>query len=581
MKLKHLHVHNFRGILDQDFNVMDYSLLVGPNNSGKSTFIDALRAFYEKDGFQFKPSDDFPHILTEDDESWIDLTFTLTKGEEESLADNYRDGSEELRVRKYFKTTRKKADSKSATGAILGYLANGELADEAFYGAKNVQSGKFGDLVHIPAISKVDEHAKLSGPSALRDLLSDIMADVIEGGAAFPQFTAGLDTFSQAVRVEETEDKRSLSGFESELNDMLASWDTKFRLTFPSPSAASIIKNLLNWEIIDSFHGKSQSVEHYGSGFQRHLIYSLIQLGAQYIGKKPTKKKKDFTPDLTLVLFEEPEAFLHPPQQIQLARNLRSISSKETWQVICSTHSSHFVSRQASDIPSIVRLRRSDGVIKAAQIGTAEWKNIIDSNAAINPIAKKYSVLAKRLHEDDAKPDMDAVRHFLWLNPDRSSAFFANHVLLVEGPSEVAFINRLVGDGSLAGDYCGLYVLDCIGKFNIHRFMNLLGALGIAHAVLHDDDHQKDWHAEINQLIADSQNVFTTHIGQLPGVLEDVLGIPAAGAPHRKPQHVLYQYEIGKITVDNLDAFCKILCPCLPIKASKVDTTGKSSTERL
>jgi len=577
MKLRTVHVHNFRGILDQFFDAMDYSLLLGPNNSGKSTFIDAIRAFYEKEGFKFKPSEDFPHIVTQDDESWVELSFELTKGEEESLADDYRDGSKTLRVRKYFRTVQKKGDGKSKAGFIFGYDKSGDLADDAFYGAKNVQSGKLGDLVYIPAISKVDEHAKLSGPSALRDLLSGIMADVVEGGGAFPEFVKGLEVFADTVRTEETEDKRSLSGFEAQLNGMIASWDTEFRLTFPPPSSASIIKNLLQWEIKDSYHGQPQSIEHYGSGFQRHLIYCLIQLGAQYIGQKKKTKKKDFTPDLTLVLFEEPEAFLHPPQQVDLARNLREVASRPTWQVICSTHSSHFASRQASDIPSIVRLRREAGEMKAAQISKSEWSSIVDANAAINSIAEKYPKLANRLHEDDKKPEMEAVRHFLWLNPDRTSAFFANHVLLVEGPSEVAFINRLVGDGELEGDHCGLHVLDCIGKFNIHRFMNLLGALGISHAVLHDDDHQRQWNAEINELIVDSRNTFTLDVRSLPGDLESMLGIPKAGSPHRKPQHVLYQYEIGAIEDENLRTFCEALSPCLGIPPGDVVADGDVS----
>ena len=56
---------------------------------------------------------------------------------------------------------------------------------------------------------------------------------------------------------------------------------------------------------------------------------------------------------MTLILFEEPEAFLHPPQQEILAQNLATMSGNSDQQVICSTHSSHFVSRNAARIPSI------------------------------------------------------------------------------------------------------------------------------------------------------------------------------------------------------------------------------------
>ena len=42
------------------------------NNAGKSTVIDAIRVFYEKDGFKHKPDRDFPFIPGADQESWGD-----------------------------------------------------------------------------------------------------------------------------------------------------------------------------------------------------------------------------------------------------------------------------------------------------------------------------------------------------------------------------------------------------------------------------------------------------------------------------------------------------------------------------
>ena len=165
---------------------------------------------------------------------------------------------------------------------------------------------------------------------------------------------------------------------------------------------------------------------------------------------------------------------------------------------------------------------------------------------------------------------MEAVKHFLWLNPDRSSVFFANHVLLVEGATEVALVNRLVGDGKIANADCGLYVLDCIGKYNIHRFMNLLSRLGVSHAVIHDDDHYKDEHVEINELIEESRHAtLTLCVKQIAGDLETMLGVPPAGSDHRKPQHILYLYDSGKIDTAKVQGFCSLVEACLPVKPTK------------
>jgi predicted ATP-dependent endonuclease of OLD family len=320
---------------------------------------------------------------------------------------------------------------------------------------------------------------------------------------------------------------------------------------------------MASWDLVDEYHGKAQEVDYYGSGFQRHFIYSLVQVGAQYAGKKAPKKTKDFAPSFTLVLFEEPEAFLHPPQQDILARSLSSLSCKENWQVLCTTHSSHFVSRNANEIPAIARVTRVNGKVEAKQINAEAWSSIVDANQAINSIATKYPRM--KVHLDDLRPEMEAVKHFLWLNSDRSGVFFANHALLVEGPTEGAFINKLIDDGRIKVADSGVLVLDSLGKYNIHRFMNLLSHLGIPHSVIHDDDGHRDEHADLNDLIQSTRHATLTRaIHVIPNDFESLLGIPSPGNERRKPQHVLFLYGDGQIDAERLATFCKIVEDSLP-----------------
>lgn len=559
MKLVHVCIHNFRGIHDASINLHDYNLLVGPNNAGKSTAIAAILVFYEKDGFKFKADRDFPFIAGADQDSWVELVFGLTDAEDLSLAADYRQQDKTLRVRKLLKTGDKNKD-----GYIFGYKTDGMLSDEPFYGAKNVQSGKFGDIVFIPAVSKVDEHTKLSGPSALRDLLSNVLEAVVASSPSYEAFSRNFEAFAQGVKTEKTGDGRSLAGLEADLSGLLSSWGTAFQLEMKSPSMAEIIKTLVSYQCVDKAHGKALAADQFGSGFQRHFIYSLIQIGAKYVSKKPSKKTKDFAPSMNLILFEEPEAFLHPPQQEILAQNLTTLANNPDQQVICSTHSSHFVSRNAAHIPAIARLKRDNGRITVCQIDARAWDEIVDANQAMNIIAAKWPKLKARLEAADLKPDMEAVKYFLWLNPDRCGMFFANHVLVVEGPSEQAFINKLLGDGAITRPVDGLYVLDSIGKYNIHRFMNLLTHLGIPHAVLHDDDNGRDEHADVNQLIQESKSAFTSAVSTIAADLETFLGVPKPKSDHRKPQHLLYLHETGQIAEDKLHAFCAVVGSCLP-----------------
>lgn len=563
MKLTEVSLHNYRGALDESLHVHDYTLLVGPNNSGKSTVIDALRAFYEKDKFTFKKESDFPFLeVGQDAESWIELQFDLTQEEKDSLSEEYDLPDRKLRVRKYFK-----AGEAKKTGCIYGYTSKG-LSESQFYGDKNVQQGKFGEVIYIPAVSKVDEHTKLTGPSALRDLLSSVLEDVVEDSESFVKLTDEFNSFATKIKNEKTKDERSLSAFESDFSELLKAWNVSFGIQMKPPSIADIVKQLLDYECRDTCHTRALRPEQFGSGFQRHFIYSLIRISPKYISIKKGKKTKDFAPDLTLILFEEPEAFLHPPQQDILAASLRELSKVDARQVVCSTHSSHFVSRNMMFLPSIVRMKRTDGRVRAFQVRQADWDAIVDGNQQLNAIAQRHKNLKQKLEADDMKPEMEAVKYCLWMNPDRASAFFANNVLLVEGPTEQALISRLVAEGRVSMPTGGLYVLDCMGKFNIHRFMNVLSKLGTPHAVIHDDDNGKTYHPEIHQLIEDSRDErLTRHIEQVKQDFEALLGVPVPKDDHRKPQHVMYLYETNQIAEPKIIELCKLVERCITAMA--------------
>lgn len=294
MRIEHILIHNFRGIIHQEFYLNSYTLLIGGNNAGKSSVVDAIRAFYEKDKFSFQETYDFPKKGAIDKESWIEITYELTSDEYDSLADNYKYTINKLKVRKYFQTDVRLSDGKTAKGAIVGYTSNGELSSEHFYGAKNVQTGKLGNIIYIPAISKVDDFTKLSGPSALRDLITNIMSGVVEGSKPYEEFEKSIESFSKKIKNAKTGDNKSLVGFENELNNMLSEWGTEFNMSFKSPTSADLIKNMVQWDLIDGVLEKNQSADKFGSGFQRHFIYSIIKLANDYLSNPVKSKKKTF-----------------------------------------------------------------------------------------------------------------------------------------------------------------------------------------------------------------------------------------------------------------------------------------------
>jgi len=89
-----------------------------------------------------------------------------------------------------------------------------------------------------------------------------------------------------------------------------------------------------------------------------------------------------------------------------------------------------------------------------------------------------------------------------------------------------------------------IYFLDALGKYNIHRYMNLFGLLGIKHSILIDRDNDPDIQTEVNNFITSKQNNFTYKIDTFAIDLEDFLGItkPSKERNDLKPLNVINHY---------------------------------------
>lgn len=554
MKIREITLHNYRAIKDATFYAADYGLLIGANNSGKTSVLDALRNFYEKD-IKFDHQRDFPKFGTDDKDSWVEVEYEMNKDEAESIKTEYRQKGNRFRVRKILHSDDK------ARLHLFAY-EGGALSANQFYGDDNVGLGKLGDIIHIPAVSKLEDVSKFSGASPLRELVNNIFKKLVKGSVAFTSFQGAISKFGQEIQSEQTVDKRSLKGLEDDINAGLGDWDAKFKFKVNPLSETEVVKSMLDYDIFDETLKANQNASSYGHGFQRQLIYRLFRVSAAYSASRTSAKKKDFSPDFTLLLFEEPEAFLHPPQQSQLDRDLRKIGSDEGRQVLVSTHSPQFVSHATENISGIARLHRTNGQTAIGQVRPENLDALFSENQEINKLAaglKNYEAGA-----EEGSLDMEAVKYFLWLNPERCGVFFAKRTLIVEGPSELVLINYLIQTGKIRTPAGGLFVLDAMGKFNIHRFMNLLGELKIEHSVLHDTDPNKNgddkvMHVGVNKLIQDRRNPFTQKIHLFADDLETFLGFKVPDKDHRKPSRLLLGLKEGKINAAQVEALCKLV----------------------
>lgn len=570
MKLRGIQIHNFRSVLDADLEAHDYMLLVGANNAGKSTILNALRVFYDDAKWT---AEDFPKAGAVDNESWVQLKFRLDDDEWAGLADEYKEGvgDQSLTVRRYFKSDDKARVQKDQSN-IFGFT-KGQLNEALFYGAKNVGTAKVGQVLYVPALTTPAEQTKMSGPSPLRNMLNFLLKKVVSKSDAYKEITTAFEK----LNVEARKDDGFLSEISKPLNNAISSWSIKIDLSVNSVAPEDISKSLVKFAFVDSSLGEiGFDLERYGHGFQRSVIYELIRLAPTFKDDKKADKK-EFNPSFNLVLFEEPEAFLHPSQQESMAYHLRRLGGEEGQQVIITTHSPIFVGKAAEEIGQLVRVQRSNGATLTFQPNEGKINEVFvhggELLAALQafvadadvPVDRKKS--AKKMianpPEGDIATQEEQFRFQLWLDGERASLFFADKVLLVEGATERGLLNYL-----LANDWHDLsaqhiYVVDVFGKYNFHRYMGLLEAYGIPHGVMLDDDNGKEHHSAVNDLVEASANIHTLAAPvKFADCLESFLGLPIP-AKDKKPIEILKAVTGGQIAADKLEAlrteFCKAL----------------------
>lgn len=570
MKLIKVQIHNYRSIIDAEFEAHDYLMFVGANNAGKSNVINALRTFY--DDLKWS-EDDFPKIGSYDDDAWIKLLFILEEEEWANLADKYKEGltTNSLELKRYFKGSKVQAKQSN----VYGFCSSVE-EEELFYGAKNISTAKCGSVVYIPALTTPGEQMKTTGPSPLRNMLNFMLKKVVGNSNAYTK----LGEAFTALNTEANAEDGFLSTISSPINSALKQWNIKIDLSVNPISPEEISKSLVKYGFIDILLGETAlDLERFGHGFQRSVIYELIRIAPSFQDNKEPKKK-EFNPCLILLLFEEPEAFLHPSQQENMAYHLRRLGKEKQQQVFITTHSPIFAGKTGDEMCHIVRLHKCDGVTKIFQIKKSQREALLLAGGDFLSILQEYvsnpdipeskkkeaNKLILNAPRDTILAQHERFRYQLWLDSERASMFFAEKVLLVEGATEKALFNYLLANNWHDLTYNHIFVVDALGKFNFHRFLSLFEAFGIMHGVMFDNDNENNEHKVINQFIRDKQNDYTlAEPFEFNHNLETHLHLELPGRDDQKPLQILKAIEDFKLSVTQLSELRKAFCDALAI----------------
>jgi hypothetical protein len=122
-----------------------------------------------------------------------------------------------------------------------------------------------------------------------------------------------------------------------------------------------------------------------------------------------------------------------------------------------------------------------------------------------------------------------------------------------------------MGDNEYLGDWMrGVFVMDSMGKYNMHRFVAILDALGIEHAALLDTDKRL---AVVDGTIRDSAGVYTLGMDWFESDIEAFLGVKSTDA-HRKPQHMLHSLQSGAVDANRIKLLANKICALVSSKAA-------------
>jgi predicted ATP-dependent endonuclease of OLD family len=178
-----------------------------------------------------------------------------------------------------------------------------------------------------------------------------------------------------------------------------------------------------------------------GGGVQNALVLAIMKAFEEH-------RKKG-----AILLIEEPEMFLHPQHQRSLYKTLREIGKDN--QVIYTTHSPHFVS-----IPEYEEV----GLVRKSEGGTT----ITFSSAPSSP--QRSEKLRKEL------------------DPERNELFFATRLLLVEGDTEKLALPEFAKRLKLDLDSAGATIVEVGGKKSLPELADIAASFKIPVGIIYDQD---------------------------------------------------------------------------------------------
>ena len=453
MKLQKLIIRNFRG-LKGDNNIINFSesdtiFLIGQNNVGKTTYLKAYEYFINPK--QKVEISDFYNREVKypiEIEGWFykedgDETDKDLNSKEPNWMEKWCDSEKIIKIKKRW-------EHENESFSKYTFNPHPDTKDwqvNGFGGLETILTKYAPTPIYINAMedeatlcTKVND---LLAAKFLKNLASDYSEDYNEIKNRLNQLQQKL---LQSTNVAQMNDdlNRNFKALFSNLSlkiDVNEQKELKLEDFFKKSHTITVSN--------DSSDVKFSCLQN-GHGVIRQALFNFIS----FLVESSKSSKKEY-----LILFEEPELFLHPKIAYRLRKILYQIVENSPYQVLCATHSPLMIDISKPH-SSLIRITKDNtGNTFSFQVGD--------------------EVFSKN---EEQKQRIQMINRF---NPYICEVFYADKVLLVEGDTEAIvyrdLLDRFYSDQEI-------YVLNTGSKNNIPFFQEILTAFEIEHYVIHDTD---------------------------------------------------------------------------------------------
>lgn len=523
MKISKIEIKNFRGISEVSVPLSSHVCAIGPNNSGKSSFLIALSLLLT--GNKLLPSDFYNHNEDIVIRGWIDgiseeILNQLVEEHRNRIGEIIEDGHIVL-VRRY-DTTGKSAlfcmknipkdkrfnrdeidkimsgkkgkDLKNAVVQIFPELQDKvdgmstqkdfkELITELIKQLPEEQM-EFAEVplptgidksihailpepIYIPAVKDVTDDIKTKETTSFGKILR-ILLDLISETDELKEISNAFTRLKTLLNKEKKEDGTVLDErlsqikeVESTVGKLLLDQFPHANLDFEIPPPE--LKTVFSSARIFVDDGIRDVIETKGDGMKRAVTFALLRGYVEVKAKRSSQvTQTESNRNHYLFLFEEPELYLHPKAQRSLYEALGQISKDH--QVCVSTHSPYFFSPESTE--TFLRFQKKESM----NIGKPPFSQIRTIDL--------YSDMPKK----------DAFQILCYEN--NNAAFFCDKVVLCEGDSDIIYLKHISRTISSDWDFekKNIGLIQIGGKGNIARYREFFKCFEVPVQVILDLD---------------------------------------------------------------------------------------------